>query len=178
MLRTWKVDRLHWQSLAYDFALDYRFSTYGNLDQFLFQANGFYWGFYPKNNVADCHFGMRPEYYTNSFYDPLPLTFNGQSVSRTCNGEEISKAVNFLNANVQMELEQQITNFIARYVNNDNVAGFSFASGTNQEKAMRRLLPYQRYSRRPNGKNIRKVLHILPHIPVKTGRTTISGLLP
>ncbi|MCP4164697.1 MAG: hypothetical protein GY759_02245, partial [Chloroflexi bacterium] len=67
-------------------------------------------GFYPKNNVIDCHFGMDPKYYAAP-YTPLrlkdvniELDEQGNKVyvdrERTCGGTEISYAIDFTNTDL------------------------------------------------------------------------------
>lgn len=134
MMRTvWtKVDSSTGSVFAFDFALNYRYIQYGALNP-IPSDKKLLIGFYPKNNISDCYFGIPEKYYTHATYDPLQLKYNGQNVTRTCNGQSISTAVNFLDDDVKRDLATQIRAFIGKYANNPKIAGFSFAGGANDE---------------------------------------------
>lgn len=92
-------------------------------------------GFSPKDSTADCYFRMWEELYNpTSIYNPLRLVNSyGGFASRTCGGEEIEYAVNYLDPDVQNVTKEVVQRFINAYKTNSKVVAFQFASGNNLE---------------------------------------------
>jgi hypothetical protein len=134
MLRTFwvKVNNIDGKDFVTEQALNKRYTQWNGLTP-IPSDKKLLIGFSPKNNQTDCYFGIPQTYYTDTRYNPLQLKYNGQDVTRTCNGQSISTAINFLDDNVKTDLAIQIKAFIRQYANNPKVAGFSFAGGANDE---------------------------------------------